>query len=275
PQVKDPPSGFVQNCNSSPFQTTVGPGNPEPSSFAPSLGIETRMTNRARRALELFGGDEQITREEFDRYKFDVTYSAASSVAAALQRVLAVPTPADALTRQALDLLRGWDRRATGDSRATALALMALLPSEEPEATEAPTPVLVQRLSAAAHLLQDRFGRVDVPWQEVLRLRHGTVDLGLSGGPDLLHAVYGRPGQDGRIAGVACDSYILLVEWDGQCRVSSRSIQPYGSATLDARSAHYADQAPLFAAGRLKPVWLDEAEIRAHLEREYRPGDAR
>jgi hypothetical protein len=30
---------------------------------------------------------------------------------------------------------------------------------------------------------------------------------------------------------------------------------------------------PLFAAGRLKPVWMDEAEIRAHLEREYRPGE--
>jgi len=154
-------------------------------------------------------------------------------------------------------------------------ALLALLPADEPEATEAPTPVLVQRLSAAARLLQDRFGRIDVPWQDVLRLRHGTVDLGLSGGPDLLHAVYGRPGQDGRIAGVAGDSYILLVEWDREGRVSSRSIQPYGSATLDAHSPHYADQAPLFAACRLKPVWMDESEIRAHLEREYRPGERR
>ena len=53
----------------------------------------------------------------------------------------------------------------------------------------------------------------------------------------------------------------------------SRSIHQFGSATLDERSKHYADQAPLFAEQRLKPVWLDEAEIRAHLEREYRPGE--
>jgi penicillin amidase/acyl-homoserine-lactone acylase len=151
---------------------------------------------------------------------------------------------------------------------------MALMPPDEPEAGEAPTPVLVQRLAAAARLMHDRFGRIDVPWQDVLRLRHGKVDLGLSGGPDLLHAVYGRPGGDGRIAGVAGDSYILLVEWDAQGRVSSRSIQPYGSATLDVRSPHYADQAPLFAAGRLKPVWMDEVDIRAHLEKEYRPGES-
>jgi acyl-homoserine-lactone acylase len=275
PQVKDPPSGFVQNCNSSPFQTTLGPGNPEEAAYSRTLGIETRMTNRSRRALELLGGDEQITREEFDRYKFDVQYSTASMVAEGLGRLLAAPAPADTLARQAQQLLRGWDLAATAESRATALALMALVPTDEPEAGAAPTPVLLHRLTAAAHRLQEKFGRIDVPWHEVLRLRHGLVDIGLSGGPDLLHAVYGRPGADGRIAGVAGDSYILLVEWDGQGRVSSRSIQPYGSATLDARSPHYADQAPLFAAGRLKPVWMEESDIRAHLEREYRPGEAR
>jgi penicillin amidase/acyl-homoserine-lactone acylase len=275
PQVRDPPSGFVQNCNSSPFHTTVGEGNPETSTYSPAFGIETQMTNRSLRALELLGADEQITREEFDQYKFDVTYSSASVVAAGLGRLLAAPPPSDSLTRQALDLLRGWDLAATADSRSTALALMALMPTDEPEAADTPTPVLVQRLTKAARLLHDRFGRIDVPWQDVLRLRHGTLDIGLFGGPDLLHAVYGRPGADGRIAGVAGDSYILLVEWDREGRVSSRSIQPYGSATLDAHSPHYADQAPLFAAGRLKPVWMDESEIRAHLEREYRPGEPR
>ena len=275
PQVGDPPSGFVQNCNSSPFHTTAGDGNPEPAAYSPAFGIETRMTNRSLRALELLGADEQITREEFDQYKFDVTYASASVVAARIGQLLAAPAPADPLTRQALDLLRGWDRAATADSRAAALAVMALAPADEAEADLPPTSVLDERLAAAARRLQAQFGRIDVPWHDVLRLRHGTLDVGLFGGPDLLHAVYGRPGSDGRIAGVAGDSYILLVEWDREGRVSSRSIQPYGSATLDAHSRHYADQAPLFAACRLKPVWMDESEIRAHLEREYRPGERR
>ncbi|HEU0090538.1 MAG TPA: acylase [Vicinamibacteria bacterium] len=275
PQVRDPPSGFVQNCNSSPFHTTVGDGNPEPSAYSPAFGIETRMTNRSLRALELLGADEQITREEFDQYKFDVTYAGASVIAARIGQLLAAPVPADPLTRQALDLLRGWDRAATADSRAAALAVMALAPADEAEADMPPTSVLDERVAAAARRLQTQFGRIDVPWHDVLRLRHGTLDIGLFGGPDLLHAVYGRPGSDGRIAGVAGDSYILLVEWDPEGRVSSRSIQPYGSATLDAHSRHYADQAPLFAACRLKPVWMDESEIRAHLEREYRPGERR
>jgi penicillin amidase/acyl-homoserine-lactone acylase len=108
----------------------------------------------------------------------------------------------------------------------------------------------------------------------VHRLRRGDVDLPIGGGPDTLNAVYARPAGDGRLVGVAGDSYVLLVEWDREGRVRSRSVHQYGSATLDPRSPHYADQAPLFARRQLKPVWLDEDDIRAHLEREYRPGTA-
>jgi penicillin amidase/acyl-homoserine-lactone acylase len=127
-------------------------------------------------------------------------------------------------------------------------------------------------LERAARELQGTFGRIDAPWGEVNRLRRGTVDLPLGGAPDTLRAVYTRRDEDGRRRGIAGDSFVLLVEWDRAGRVSSRSIHQYGSATADARSPHYADQAPLFAGGELKPVYLDEADIRAHLEREYRPG---
>src|SRR5207245_1396648 len=82
-----------------------------------TLGIERGMTNRALRALELLGGGEPITREAFDRDKFDVTYSSASTAAMRLAQLLQAPPPADALTRQALDVLRGWDRSDTASRR--------------------------------------------------------------------------------------------------------------------------------------------------------------
>ena len=92
------------------------------------------------------------------------------------------------------------------------------------------------------------------------------MDIGLFGGPDLLHAVYGRPGPDGRIVGVAGDSYVLLVEWDAQGRVSSRSVQPYGSATLESGSPHYADQAPAWAKGELLDMPYAEADVARETE---------
>jgi penicillin amidase/acyl-homoserine-lactone acylase len=125
----------------------------------------------------------------------------------------------------------------------------------------------------AAATLKKNFGRVDVEWNQVNRLIRGHVDLGLGGGPDVLHAVDGDLQKDGRLKGKEGDSYILMVSWDKNGLVHSESIHQYGSATLDESSPHYADQAPLFVKCQLKPVWRDESEIRQHLEKEYRPGE--
>ena len=97
-----------------------------------------------------------------------------------------------------------------------------------------------------------------MPFGEVHRLRRGAVDLPLGGGPDTLHAVYARESADGRYVGFAGDSYILRSTGTGRAR-STRKAQPFGCATLDRRSPHYADQAPLFVAVELKPVWMDRS----------------
>jgi acyl-homoserine-lactone acylase len=271
PRLVNPSSGFIQNCNSSPFRTTTGHDNPRPDDYAPSFGIETHMTNRALRALELFGADTSITSSEFDRYKFDVAYSTSSALAQTLRRLLEGPPPADPAARRALDVLRGWDLSTDAGNTRAALALLALRPTDDNVVTPLPLQGLHAQLAAEAHRFERHFGRLQVPWSDVMRLRRGQVDLGLSGSPDVLHATYPRSWDDLPLVGAGGDSYILLVEWDREGRVHSRSIHPYGSATRDARSPHYADQAPLFADAGLKPVWLDEADIRAHLEREYRP----
>jgi penicillin amidase/acyl-homoserine-lactone acylase len=271
PRVIDPPSGFVQSCNGTPFWTTDGAGNPDGAAFSRTLGIETRLTNRGLRALELFGADPSISGEEFEAYKFDLAYSATSATAVRLRQLLAAPPPRDALTLEALAALKGWDLRTDPANARAALALLTLRPDDGNDPAPVSTETLQTRLREAAAELKSRFGRLDPPWREVNRLRRGPVDLGLGGGPDVLRAVYTRKADDGRLVGVAGDSYVLLAEWDREGRVSSRSINPYGTAVRDARSPHHADQAPLFAAGRLKPVWMDEAQIRAHLEREYSP----
>jgi acyl-homoserine-lactone acylase len=274
PRVVDPASGFVQSCNGTPFRATTGASNPEPSAFPSAFGIENRLTNRTRRALELLGGDDSISRSELEAYKFDLAYSTASNVAAGWRELLAAPASYDPGESEALDVLRRWDLRADGANRSAALALMTLGPGDH-DSPAATGPQMLARLRRAARELRRAHGRIDPPLADVQRLRRGAVSLGLGGGPDLLRAVYTRPDGEGRRVAVAGDSYILFVEWDPEGGVHSRSIQPYGSATREARSLHFADQAPLFARQELKPVWMDEAEIRRHLEREYRPGEER
>jgi acyl-homoserine-lactone acylase len=130
-------------------------------------------------------------------------------------------------------------------------------------------------------LLKEHHGRLDPRWDEVCRLERGDLDLGLSGGPDALRAIYCmfiRDGtlfgfEDGDLPGKGGDCYILIPRWESDGTLRSESIHQYGAAATVPESPHYADQSPLFARMELKPVWMDEAEIRANLEREYRPGE--
>jgi acyl-homoserine-lactone acylase len=283
PQVLNPPSGFIQNANSSPYRTTTGAGNPDEANFPATLGIDDTMSNRSLRALELVGGDESITEAEFAAYKYDMTYDAEVDIVRIVEQILAEPPPSDPNKRAAYDLLASWDRQTNPENTGATVAILTLYYVLEADDTHLSvsnmtggefTAVTVQTsFSQAVDLLLEKFGTVEVPWQEVNRLVRGEVDLGLGGSPDVLHAIYGELGEDGRFHGIAGDSYILLVTWQPDGTVSSRSIHQFGSATLDEDSPHYADQAPIFVARELTPVWFSETDILSHLAQEYRPGE--
>ena len=138
----------------------------------------------------------------------------------------------------------------------------------------AAAPEAVPRAGEAVALLEQHHGRQDPTWGDVNRLRRGDVDLPIAGGPDVLRAVYAVKGasDDGRLVADQGDSFVMLVEWDADGKVSSASVHQYGAATSLPTSPHFADQAPLFVGEQLKPVLLDEAELRKKATRVYRPG---
>lgn len=279
PQVFNPPAGFVQNANSTPFAATQGAGNPDPASFARSFGIETTQTNRALRALELFGGEGQLSFEQFKAVKFDLAYSQQSDVVRFVRFILQADVSGDAAAQAAKSVLAQWDFMA--DMQSTGMTVMeywlnAIGAAQDLRwsglvGTEISDETLLSTFVQAANTLQTAFGSVEVPWGEINRLQRGTVDLARDGGPDLLRASYGDMGQDGKIIGNDGDGYVMLVRWDAEGRVEAFSIHQFGSATLDASSPHYADQSPLYVRHELKPAWFLEADVRAHATRVYKP----
>jgi acyl-homoserine-lactone acylase len=282
PQVLNPPSGFVQNANGTPFRTTLGAGNPDPSHYSPTLGIDTDISSRSLRMLELFGSDDSITPEEFVQYKFDMSYSKDSVVAQFVQMIseAKMPTPD---TARAQEIIRKWNLRTDPDNVGAAIMVYTLnaLDDKYPDSihldrlgqAKVSEAMLMDAFTQAVDTLMTHFGRVDMPWGDVNRLMRGDVDLPIGGGPDILHATYGALQEDGRLKITDGDSYVLLVIWDKDGNVSSMSVHQFGAATIREDSPHYADQAPLMANRQLKPVWFDEADIRQHLENEYVPGE--
>ncbi len=283
PQVLNPAAGFVQNANSTPLLTTGGGDNPDPTRYSPTFGMDMGMSNRALRMRELFGADESITWDEVLDYKFDLAYSADSDPARYVQQILNAPASPDPEIQAGMALLAQWDLTTSQENRAAALGVLTLygldnkvadFKGSEMVGTDVETEVLMESFGEAVAFLMAHHGRLDVPWGEVNRMHRGDVDLALGGAPDILHAVYGDLDDEaGVIVGTAGDCYVGMVRWLPDGTVDSYSLHQFGSATLDESSLHYADQAPLFAARQLKPAWLDEADIRAHLERAYRPGE--
>lgn len=277
PHVVRPRSGFVVNGNNNPFEATAPQDAPRAEDFPPEYGIDRRTTNRGLRLLELYGTDEAITGAAFVAYKMDHLYAADSRLARLIDALLA---DGEALKDpdlvEPLGVLRGWARDAHQDSRSAALAIrtgrLALdwyLAGETPEVAD-PKAALKQ----AAAELRAAFGRIDPAWGEAMRLRRGDKSWPLNGAMETLRAVYPK-GDDVRGAWTAAggDTYIVYADWPADGGPPAiRTIHQFGSATLDAASPHYADQAPLFAAEEWKtpPMALDA--LLAEATRDYRVG---
>lgn len=274
PQVENPPSGFIQNCNSSPFETTVGEGNPAPADFSKAFGIETWMTNRALRAMELYGQDSAITHEAFFRYKYDKQYAENSRLRENIRQFLqSEPAREDDSLTDAVEVLRSWDGDTSSDNRHAALSLLTFRPNSNTARANLSASVVRDRLRQVAIELKQRFGKLDVPWGEVNRLIRGEVDLPLGGGPDTLRAIYGRPLGDGRLEGVAGDCFFQFVEWDAQGQLQAWAIQPFGSHASSEDSPHYDDQTDLFAREEMRRIPFTKEEVLRAAERIYRPQD--
>lgn len=273
PQLWNPSSGLVFNANATPFHASEPQDDLQPADFAPSMGMQTNMTNRAQRLQETYGADRSISRDEFRTYKYDLTYSERSALVATVQQMLALDAQGDAVLQAAQAQLQQWDQRSDRPNRSGALAVLAAMPVVRASEQQLPAVDLRESLLKAATNLQKHFGRLDPEWGEVNRIMRGKEDLAIDGSYDTLRSVWGEEQPDGRLKAVAGDTYILFVEWDKQGRLSSDSIHQFGSATLDPASPHYADQLPLFVEKKTKPVWFTEAQLAGHIEREYRPGE--
>ncbi len=272
PTYIDPPSGWLANSNNTPFVATGAGDNLDPSAFSPLLGIETYMTNRAHRFRDLFAalGSARIGRDDLLRIKFDTGYSRSGWAGTWLARIAAVPAKGDKDVAAAQALLATWDWTLDGTGRADALALYLLSAASGQGYRGDPLPDATTALREVVREMLASFHRLDPPLGDVQRLRRGTADLPLSGGPDALRAVYSHiDPASGKRVGFDGDSFVMLTEWGPQ-GVKSLTIQPFGSAIERPAARHYSDQAPLFAAEKWKPVRDTDAALAGHVERDYR-----
>ncbi|HEV7691819.1 MAG TPA: penicillin acylase family protein [Hyphomonadaceae bacterium] len=275
PAVINPKSGYVVNSNHTPFLASATDDNPKPENYPVSFGVDTNLTNRGLRAQELFGGDTSITREEFLAYKLDHSYSMDSNVHFMVADLEQVDAKGDKDLNAEIALLSSWDGSADIHNRAAALAIFTGQAAMGGQINgEYNREKALTALKETAALLKTAAGRIDPEWGEVSRLQRGDKSWPLNGGPDTLRAVYaaGDLTKEKFRHGRAGDTYVIIADWAPDGAYTLDTIHQYGSATMDASSPHYADQAPLFAEEKFKRPPMELDALLKEATRDYRPG---
>lgn len=282
PKVIDPPTGWVQNSNDTPW-TSAYPmlldSSKFPSYIAPPVGI----TTRAQRGIRTLSPAKKMTFEEVKEGKLSTHVETADQFVDDL--VAATRKLGADRAKRAADVLAKWDRAADNESDGTLVFYRFLLgagpafsfiggyaiPSDEHKPLDTPRgfkdPVrAVKALDTVAADIEMQYGSLHVKWGDVLRLRRGNSDLPGNGAPSMMGAIRTvdlGPFVNGKASGRAGDTFFAVVEFSTP--IHAEALLGYGNWSKPG-STHVDDQLPLFSKKQMRPVWKSRRDIEANLE---------
>jgi acyl-homoserine lactone acylase PvdQ len=301
--VYNPATGWIQNCNSTPYSLS-GNSSPErrkyPAYMAPD-GQNFRAVNAAQ-LLSVANNFtlDSLTAKGYDHYlaAFDVLlpplFAAYSAASDSMRRTLQEP----------IALLQKWDRRSGIRSVATTLAVewgvrmaqFAPRPRTGEENSNAVGNVQTElerctpdqkiaEFAAVVNELRRANGSWKVEWGEVCRYQRLTGkivetydDRKPSLPVGLVSSAFGElPSFVSRVMpntrkryGVSGNSFIAAVEFGK--RVKARTIVTGGESS-DPGSPHFGDQASMYLNGQFKEVLFYPEDVDQHVEKRYHPGE--
>jgi penicillin amidase len=300
--VVNPVSGWLQNCNTSPYQS-AGEGSPAKKYPAyMSYEVENFRSEEAKRLLSQPG---KISYDGFQKIVVSdhlpmMENWIPSVIAAYDKKAITTPEIVKEL-KDVVDTLRKWNFRYSVNSKATTLGVAFYYAYTDWQRQQRGTgrqfrapfiksfpasdDVAIQLLRSAVDDLKKTYGSAFIPWGDINRLQRihtdGTLEkfddtkpsIAVGAVPGALGSLFAfntrtDPGQK-KLYGISGNTYVAVIEFGK--KIKARSIHYFGQSA-DPSSVHYFDQAPVYADAKFKDAWFYKKDIVKHAERKYHPG---
>ncbi len=304
-QVKNPSTGWIQNCNSSPF-TVSGSSSPKKADF-PKYMAPNGDNFRGVNAVSLFKNNGAFTLDKIIATAYNKHLPAFDELMPALIKAYKEnkSNPAYTALLEPLQLLANWDRNVSETSIATTLAIewaQKLWPTilkgmdEDDEsdqvdktihfANTADAKILLDPLLIVMSDLEKKFGSWKQAWGNVNRFQRLTgnitevfddskpsIPVGLAASTWGCLPSFTSKSFNGtnRRYGYNGNSFICAVEFGKKIKAKSLLA---GGESGDSTSKHFTDQAKMFTNGVFKDVFFYKEDVLNHAEKTYHPGDA-
>jgi len=294
----NPASGWIQNCNSTPF-TSAGTSSPKPENY-PGYMSYSPENYRGVHAISLLSKAENLTIDKLIDMAYDPYLPSAEELISGLIEAYDSNPVNDKEIKTAINLLRNWNYQVSKESKAMTISqfyLNSYIQSGKIPAgthfmekvrymsSKSPFKERLEIFAAGLDKLKLDFGTVETPWGEFNRYQRingainqnfndtlPSIPIGMASAEWGALASFGtRKGSDTkRQYGVAGNSFVAVVEF-GE-KVKAKSLLA-GGQSGDPQSVHFDDQMQRYADRKFKNVAFYREDVFKRAESRYHPGD--
>lgn len=292
--VFNPPNGWIQNCNSTPF-TSAAEFSPKMEDYPRYMSMN-RETFRGVHAVRLLKEAKDLTLDKLIELAYDPYIPAFEVLIPGL--ITAYDHAPDPALKDAVEVLRNWDFATAKESVAMSLAHfygMICYQNKDKKRNrmetiqyygeQAPEAERLAIFTQAVNQLTEDFGTWNTPWGEINRYQRINGDIkqpfndelpstpvGYASGRWGALASYGARRGEGtkRIYGTSGNSFVAVVEFGD--RVKAKSMLAGGQSS-DPTSPHFDDQVEPYINRQFKDVPFYREDVEKRVEERYKPGE--